>query len=150
VWIETGKAEGNRERIVEGGGSANRRVDKSNRGKDTADVRCMRKKQQKGHGEESATGSTGVKQNARKQARRINSTPPPLRRTSGSSPPSGWEVLFNLFLDELRGSRNGGFLDDILYSGCLWAVDLDGRRELNGCWNGCDTGIRRRRSAKYW
>ena len=33
VWMETGKAEGNRERIVEGGGSANRRVDKSSRGK---------------------------------------------------------------------------------------------------------------------
>ena len=100
--------------------------------------------------EESATGSTGAKQNAHEYVRVRDSTPPPLGGTSGGSPPSRREILFNLFLNDLRGSSKGGFLDDILDSGSLGTVNLDRRRELNGGRDGCNAGICWSGSSKDW
>jgi len=60
-----------------------------------------------------------------------------------------WEVFFDLFLDDVpRGNR--GFFNDILDSGGLGTVYLDRGGELDGCRDGCDTGIRRGRSAEHW
>ena len=115
-------------------------------------MRCIRKKQKR-FGQESETGSTGVKQNDGERARgetSLDSTPPPLRRTSGSSPPSRWEVLFDLFLDDLGRGRDGGFLDNNLDSCCLGTVDPDRGRELNGRRDGCNTRVRGSWSAKHW
>jgi len=70
----------------------------------------------------------------------LDSTPPSLRGASGSSPPHGWEVFFNLFFYNLRG-RKRSLLNYILNSSCLGTVDPDVGRELDGCWDGCNTGI---------
>ena len=110
----------------------------------------MRKKEQT---KRAPTGSTGVKQNVNEQAQdrdKVDSTPPPLRRTSGSPPPSRWEVFFNLFLNNLRRTRDGSFLDNILDSSRLGAVDPHRGGKLNGCGDCCDTGICWSGSAKYW
>jgi len=118
--------------------------------KDTADVSCIRerKKEQKRSREESETGSTGVKQKAQHVRHKLDSTPPPLRRTGGSSSPPRWEVLFNLFLNDL--TRDGGFLDNEFDSSCLGTVDPDRGRELNWCGNSCNTGVCWSGSAKNW
>ena len=120
--------------------------------KDTADVRCIRerKREQKRSREESETGSTGVKQKAQHVHNKLDSTPPPLRRTGGSSPPPRWKVLFNLFLNDLSRGRDGGFLDNEFNSSCLGTVDPDRGRELNWCGNSCNTGVRWSGSAENW
>ena len=120
-----------------------RGVNKSSGGKGYSrhEIREEGGREQKRSTEESATGSTGTKQNAGEYAKVRDSTPPPLGGTSGGSPPSRREVLFNLFLDNLRGSSKGSFLDDILDSGRLGTVNLDRGRKLNGCRDGCNTGI---------
>jgi hypothetical protein len=71
----------------------------------------------------------------------LNLTPPPLRGTSGRSPSQRWEILFKLFLDDLRRSRDGGFFDHVFDSSCLRTVNLDMGRELDRRRDGCDTGI---------
>ena len=110
--------------------------------KDTADIRKERATER--IPVESVTGSTGIKQNTLAiihKTKNQNSTPPPLGWTSGGSPPQRWQILLQFFLNDLRGTRNGGFLNHILNSGRLGTVDLDRRRELNRSRDSCNTGI---------
>lgn len=129
-------------------------VDKRNR-EDTADVSCIRRKKERRtermhrkspRPAQPALGRSIV--NIRRGD--TNSTPPPLRGTSGSSSPQRWEILFNLFLDDLGGTRNGSFLNHILNRSCLGTVDSNRGRELDGGGDGCDTGVGWRRTTQDW
>jgi len=145
--IKTGK--GNRERIVEGGGSANRRVEKRNGRKEYSRREMHKRRKQQKRSRKSPPPGQPVS-NRTLSMDKLDSTPPPLRGTGRSPPPSGWEVLFNLFLDDLPRGRDGGFLNDKFDSGCLGTIDPDRGRELNGCGDGCDTGIRWSRATEHW